>query len=875
HSLSFELAAMVGTTRGGLALEAGDGRAAWAEYARIDSLARSALRDLAEWTPEHLLVWWNERPAEFATWRSNPHEAAVDRALRAAALDLHRPWSERPRDLSFRGEAEPERRARESIRREVPEPTREEWHQLWSLVDSAAALSGVRRRLAEERDELLAARERDRVFYLRAREELESNAQRLDLAAAAVDSLERQARASLASLDRSRSATLGRWEAKLNEIRRRALLHRSVLSGMKLRLIEEPERAGVATGPGFASVRESLGVSYREAELGSARALDLLVQGAEGRLRDDLTELARRGWRPGLLETIARLRVEIDRQQQEVANDLDALDLRLQRDPNRPALLALDARLSSLDRDIESLQVAYGRERRATAEAALARARARVTEWRPRLEYGIAAALHEQLRSGQVSDEESPELAARAAARLRGFLADHPDSPARADVRFRLADVELLAARAHPAAYDPTVPLELLRSIWDQDPGFPHRDVVLFEIGVLETELGREVSGATLERFLSLYPHSEYAQEAEVRLGDLAFDQRDFGRAVPHYARATRGGSAALSGIAWYKLGWSHFNQDEFASAAADFSRLIDLYQAGALVGARFDLESESHEYLVHALARAGGADAFRAHFSAIGSRDYEERTLRGMNALLREHSLWNAAIDGARLYLQRFPLSARALEQARFLVDSYEQANRSADAHSTRMELADRFAAGSEWSQAAGDSLAADGDAFALALTQAAAEGAHARARETRARTDWAEAYRIYQLLLHRWPEDERVARWEMGSGEAAAREARHELAATHFYRAASRAQASPGATDSGEAALAVEAAFQELAALDAAYEAETPEMRLRIGTRFLDRSAAFRRAHGHEPRIADLTWREGGIAHQIGDTARAEATL
>jgi len=45
---------------------------------------------------------------------------------------------------------------------------------------------------------------------------------------------------------------------------------------------------------------------------------------------------------------------------------------------------------------------------------------------------------------------ESPELTAtrRAAiARLQAFLADHPHSPARGEMRFRLADVVLLQAR--------------------------------------------------------------------------------------------------------------------------------------------------------------------------------------------------------------------------------------------------------------------------------------------------------------------------------------------------------------------------------------------------------------------------------------------
>ncbi len=179
-------------------------------------------------------------------------------------------------------------------------------------------------------------------------------------------------------------------------------------------------------------------------------------------------------------------------------------------------------------------------------------------------------------------------------------------------------------------------------------------------------------------------------------------------------------------------------------------------------------------------------------------------------------------------------------------------------------------------------DSLREAGDLFAREATVTAAEEIHQRARGQKRGEDWRTALGLYERLLVKWPNDPRAIAWLVSGGEAASRLDRFDDAASYFHRAAA-----------GEGELAREAAFQELAAMDAAVNAETqPSIRARRARAFVASSSAYRARRGDDPRGKDLLWREGELglaadadsmalraltefAHRYPDDARGSGAL
>ena len=73
------------------------------------------------------------------------------------------------------------------------------------------------------------------------------------------------------------------------------------------------------------------------------------------------------------------------------------------------------------------------------------------------------------------------------------------------------------------------------------------------------------------------------------------------------------------------------------------------------------DIESEAESYLIHSLARAGGARAFAEYFDGIGPRPYEMRLLMAMAQHFRRFSLYSQAAEADKLEAEAKKLAARA----------------------------------------------------------------------------------------------------------------------------------------------------------------------------------------------------------------------
>jgi TolA-binding protein/tetratricopeptide (TPR) repeat protein len=700
--------------------------------------------------------------------------------------------------------------------------------------------------------------------------------------AARLDALGPKSAALVARLARLRDEAIARIAARTAQVERRLEDHAVVARALDHFYVDGPNRERAERLPD--------GVPSAESLLAAEGALTGDVGSWRAAFAERAPNLVARShhdvWEPRLAFGVAALAAEARRRLDKAARVRADIDSTLAASASSEALAAHHAAASRWSARADSLDAAAAVARRVVVAAAVAGASDALAREGEGIAYGAALAAH--------------ALGARdeAAARFAAFLADYPDSRARGEARFRLADLEMARARSDfetamarflgsveengdragetTRAFAPFVDyapgLDLYRKILEEDSTFAHRDAVLFNVGMILSDQGDGEAEAHLRELVVEYPGSPFRQEAYLRMGDDRFDARDFAGCIPLYESAADGEEIELRAIALYKAGWAQFASDRFADAADAFRRLLDLYEEAAASGAAdsvvtaADLRSEAEEYLVHSLARAGGAPAFRDAFDRAGARLYERRVLRGVANLLREFSLYAEATAADSLWLARYPTDPGAVAVARSLAETYERWNKPEAARASRLESAARFLDGGGWYAAnASDSVREEGAAFARAAYRSAALHYHAAAREGAGAAEWREALRLHETLLSLWPDDPESGTERLLAGEASSALADFPRAIAH-YEAGARAD---------NAALAREAAWQIAATRDAWYEsarrsaaarAATPDSALgpdSLAAAALSSGDAFAERYADDARCGDLSWRAGHLAY------------
>lgn len=564
-----------------------------------------------------------------------------------------------------------------------------------------------------------------------------------------------------------------------------------------------------------------------------------------------------------------------------------------------PEIAQARRRRDALALQADSLRASELALQRDIASAVADRGRALLAREREAIDYHLADASYEMAVAVATNPHTAEDtttvapLRRQAIMRLQTLLSRYPTSVARGETRFRLADMRLAQARddfqvrmarflgEQPSSQDlgnralaPFVDyqpaIDLYKAILAEDPEFPHSDAVLFNLGMILSDDGQADASVYLARLVEEYSDSPDCQEAWLRMGNDRFDSKDYAGCIAFFEHAVAGSDPAFTAIAYYKLGWAYFEGDRFGESASAFGRLMDLYAEETELAKAMDLKDEAEEYLVHSLARSGGASAFRDYFDTVGYRDYESRILNSLGHLMRSVSLYGEAIECDALWLKRYPLEPHAPAVAERMVRTYRSWNKADLARAAKLEQAERFLPGSPWYEANSDpSLQKQAEQFAQSAYREAAAYHHHQARQSDGATSWGSALSNYEIYLTYWPKSHDAPRLHLMAGEVAGRLEQYSLAVRHFEIAAS--------SDSLE--LALDASWQQVAVTDAWYRSSQPapdangadslalEL-LNTGSRFVDRFP-------QDTRGADIIWRQGNIAYGHGWFERAAASF
>jgi outer membrane protein assembly factor BamD (BamD/ComL family) len=772
----------------------------------------------------------------------------------------------------------------DALARYYPRP--EEWEALRSLQQqrrrAESTLANKERAVAEKKLDI--ARRLDYVG--RGRDQASASADALQAAAARLDSILARLNAAVSQLEAARDSALLHIAVRTRDMTENIRRDLVFMQAMQHFYVDGPQRRRAGAFPeGVPSPGELL--LQEEALAGEAEDfLTLFANHYPHVIARSFEEL----WEPRLTGDSRTLRKAMKAELARAHRIVAVLDSTRAWYGDDPELAAAVARRDEWAARVDSLRMREDDRRREITLAVAVRGRTRLAGEREAIDYHLADATYElavQTATDPATAEDSTTLKplrARAITRLQTFLSRYPESIARGESRFRLADLTLMQARddfhakmaqflGHAPStndlenralapfvnYAPVI--ALYKSILADDVDFPHMDAVLFNLGMILSDDGQPDAVGYLTRLVQEYPDSPSCQEAWLRMGTDRFDRKDFAGSVAMFEQATGGSDPSLAAIALYKLGWAHFEEDRFRESADAFRRLMDLYTEHGDIAKAMDLRDEAEEYLVHSLARSGGADAFREYFDSIGGRPYESRILMSLGHLMRSHSLYEEASACDELWLARYPLDSEALDVAERLVDTYRSWNKPDAARNAKLTQAERFLPGSRWFEANTDaSSRAAAQRFAQSAYRETAAYYHYQARKTDDVESWRAALANYERYLAYWPDAADSPRVHYMAGEAANRVAGYPQALAHFAAAAK--------TDS--TALARDALWQRVAVTDTWYRSSQSAGAQRgadsLATRLIQTCQEYIDRFPDDDRSADIIWRQGNVAYAHG---------
>jgi len=761
-----------------------------------------------------------------------------------------------------------------------------------------------RRSLAERRRYLTAGRERAR-----------QGETLLGARAAELDSLRR----TLSAIDRQLmavrdSATL-HLTKRLGRILDRARDHELWMNAMRFYDLSGPALERPLRVPAGYPGPDSVLAAEQALTRAVAAVAESMAFGTPGLIARSYRD----AWRPGLIERSDSLGLAAGRLLA-LSRALGAeLDSCVYAAGTSPELMRLQARIAALDRSTDSMQARHDALRARVAGQAVENALAAMNDEREGIDYGLAAATYglathlgqpdslemasrvapaaagaDSGAFGTADVKEDPATAAwraQAIDRMQSFLARHPESSARGEMRFRLADLLLVDARQNfreqmaryleaQAAGQPTGRLPLLAdrpaldlyvAMLQEDPDFPHRDAVLFNAAMILADDGDPRAVPYFNELVTAHPESPYCQESYLRMADLNFNDRDFKSGVALYQRAAAGRDTSLSVTALYKMGWAEYNSEHYLEAVDAFRRVLDLYDAPGHSPIAVDVHKEAEADLIQTLARAGGARAFAMYFDTLGTRPYEMKVLMSLAQYQRRYSLYADAAASEELALSRYPLAPEALENAQLLSETYRRWERPELVRDAQLKYASQFAPNSAWAKAqSSDSVRAAGSEFARSGLKSVALEHHLAARKSQNPWEWREALQLYETILANWPDDPDAPALQLNAGEASASVGDYPAALAHYAVAAK----------TGPDSTVAFAMWQRVAVTDTWYEATrqagTGPKRLgndSLATAVMIAADQLLERYPQHPRSADLLWREGNLAFAHGWYERSAA--
>lgn len=219
------------------------------------------------------------------------------------------------------------------------------------------------------------------------------------------------------------------------------------------------------------------------------------------------------------------------------------------------------------------------------------------------------------------------------------------------------------------------------------------RDETLFFLGSTYKDLRKYKSAKKyLYELVTKFSRSQRAYSGRLQLADVYFDERKYKSAIKYYLNVAGGKGARpdlvhLRPYAFYKLGWSYFNTNQFSKAIASYKKTIE-HSKKAGSERKITFVREARAELIKAYAFSGKFLEGETYFKKVGDNELLGRYYRVAAETAKDLGKFKIANRFYKEIIDSNPSSVEARESYLQIVEMSQQKG-----HKTYIKALDNFA--------------------------------------------------------------------------------------------------------------------------------------------------------------------------------------
>lgn len=293
-----------------------------------------------------------------------------------------------------------------------------------------------------------------------------------------------------------------------------------------------------------------------------------------------------------------------------------------------------------------------------------------------------------------------------------------------------------------------------LTALLDKYPKKPGADKLAYAISYAIFESGKIIEAKrSLEDFLVKYRESRHSNEASFRLGEILFDEEDYGEALARYETVAKSGDETLGPKAVYKTAWINYKLDDFDGAVKNFILLLNSSESKLNASeSALAIREESINNMVLCLSRIAAPEKF---LEGIMEKTYGPDVLYRLGYLLSGEMRHEKSLTAFRLFMGNFSEHPRAPFVYEMAAKSHTALNDTVAAVKTKEELASKFNPESAWYKENFPNGDKDIDNLVSGTMLELARHYHSAAKESGNDVHMQNAIYGYTLYLAYFPDD------------------------------------------------------------------------------------------------------------------------
>lgn len=300
------------------------------------------------------------------------------------------------------------------------------------------------------------------------------------------------------------------------------------------------------------------------------------------------------------------------------------------------------------------------------------------------------------------------------------------------------------------------------QTILDSFPQIHFADRVLYTLGITYLQGNRtQKAQETFSRLVHKFEHSALAMEAQFRIGEYYFNNRNFKQAIIHYRNLLQHWDNPYFDMALYKLGWAYYNLEQYSDAISSFLSLIkdlemlERVESQELMVPKTDLRTEAIHYIASAFTEYAEPSIAGRFLESFKKEPFTQKILLNMAQLYEQRTFYLRAIKTYEIISVFFPFDPNLPQIYDSIIHNYEQAGDTKLANATRRSAIDVFGPEGEWSEYhASDSLYNTG--MQVARSHLIYLGTYYQSLASRSgeKEHYHTAIDLYDEFIHHFPE-------------------------------------------------------------------------------------------------------------------------